>query len=82
VETVAVVRTTGTVAFWVGTGAPEANVTTEVGLTEAVTGLERVHGQSVMVRVVGAVTVYVLLPWVKTVGDGQTVVYTSVVRVV
>jgi hypothetical protein len=43
-----------------------------VGVT--VTGLEYVHGQSVIVRVVGRVTVYVLVPCVKVVGDGHTVV--------
>lgn len=38
------------------------------------TGVVTLHGQSVIVRVVGLVTVYVLLLYVKVVGDGQTVV--------
>ena len=38
------------------------------------TGMETVHGQSVMVRVVGAVTVYVTVPCVITVAEGQKVV--------
>jgi len=36
----------------------------------------------VIVIVVASVTVYVRVPYVKVVGDGHTVVYISVVRVV
>jgi len=44
-----------------------------------VVGLLTVQGQSVMVKVVDLVTVYVLDPIVNVVGVGQTVVRTSVV---
>jgi hypothetical protein len=45
-------------------------------------GLLTVQGQSVMVKVVDLVTVYVLVPIVNVVGLGQTVVRMSVVYVV
>ena len=40
------------------------------------------QGQSVMVKVVDSVTVYVLVPKANVVGVGQTVVRMSVVKVV
>ena len=46
------------------------------------TGMEIVQGQSVIVRVVASVTVYVLGPWVIVVAYGTNVVKESTTEVV
>jgi len=53
-----------------------------VGIDEEVTGLTIVQGQSVMVKVVASVTVYVELPRVMEVAAGQYVVYAVTMSVV
>lgn len=53
-----------------------------VGTDEEVTGATIVQGQSVIVRVVASVTVYVELPRVMAVAAGQKVVYAVTMSVV